>query len=200
MNFILIGFRASGKTSVGKRLSGLLGLPFRDTDALIQQQTGKTVREMVLEGGWPAFRQAEKAAIASLAGQEESVIALGGGAVMDPANVEALKPRGFFIWLQDGKETLQERLKGDRGNAEQRPPLSISGNGDEEEILRRRIPLYEAISDLRIDTRGLSVEAVAEEILAALKDRKAAGPAFSGSPSEESSGEQSGEERCPEIR
>ena len=180
MNFILIGYRASGKTSVGKKLSGLLGLPFYDTDALIQQQTGKTVREMVLEGGWPAFRQAERAAIAGLAGQEESVIALGGGAVMDPANVEALKPRGFFIWLQAGKETIQERLMGDRANAEQRPPLSISGNRDEEEILRGRIPLYEATCDLVVDTTGRSIEAVAEEIMAGLRTRKETGSACSG--------------------
>jgi shikimate kinase len=200
MNFILIGYRASGKTSVGKKLSGLLGTSFYDTDALIQQQTGKTVRAMVLEGGWPAFRQAERAAVASLAGKEEAVIALGGGAVLDPANVEPLKPRGFFIWLQAEKETIQERLKGDRASAQQRPPLSISGDGDEEEILRRRIPLYEAIADLTVDTTGVSVEAVAEEILAALKNRKAAGPAFSGSPREESAGEGTGEEKCLEIR
>jgi shikimate kinase len=180
MNFILIGYRASGKTSVGEKLSGLLGLPFYDTDALIRQQTGKTVREMVLEGGWPAFRQAERAAIAGLAGEEKAVIALGGGAILDPSNVKALRPRGFFIWLQAEKETIQERLKGDRASAEQRPPLSISGNEDEEEILRRRIPLYEAMADLIVDTTGLSIEAVAEEIMAALGTRKETGPAYSG--------------------
>jgi len=197
MNFILIGYRASGKTSVGKKLSGLLGLPFYDTDALIRQQTGKTVREMVLHGGWPAFREAERAAVDSLAGQEETVIALGGGAVLDPANVKVLKPRGFFIWLQADKESIQERLKGDWSSAEQRPPLSISGKGDEEEILRRRIPIYEAIADLIVDTTGLRIEAVAEEIFAALRNRISSGP---GSPSlEESAGEGIGEARCREI-
>jgi shikimate kinase len=201
MNLILIGFRASGKTSVGKKLSGLLGLPFYDTDMMIRQQTGKTVRQMVLEGGWPAFRQAERATVASLAGKEEaSVIALGGGAVLDPANVEVLKPRGFFIWLQADKETIQERLKGDRASAEQRPPLSNPVNGDIEEILRHRIPLYESLAELVFDTTGLSVEAVAEEILAALKNRKDAGPVFSGSPREESVGKQTGEEKCLGIR
>jgi shikimate kinase len=180
MNFILIGFRASGKTSVGKKLSGLLGLPFYDTDMLIRQRTGKTVRQMVLEGGWPAFRQAERAAVASLAGKEEAVIALGGGAVMDPVNVEVLKPRGFFIWLQADKETIQERLKGDRASAEQRPPLSNPVNGDVEEILRQRIPLYESIADLVVDTTGRSIEAVAEEIMAALGTGKETGSAYSG--------------------
>ena len=100
MNFILIGYRASGKTSVGRRLADLLQRPFFDTDALIRQQTGMTVKEIVLAGGWPAFRDAEKTAVAGLAGQEAAVIALGGGAVLDPANVEVLKPRGLFIWLK----------------------------------------------------------------------------------------------------
>ena len=112
MNLILIGYRASGKTSVGKRLSDFLQRPFYDTDAFIRQQTGKTVKEIVLEGGWTAFREAEKAVIAGLASQEGAVIALGGGAVLDLANVEVLKPRGLFIWLQAGKETIQERLRG----------------------------------------------------------------------------------------
>jgi shikimate kinase len=180
MNFILIGYRASGKTSVGKKLSGLLGLPFYDTDALIQQQNGKTVREMVLDGGWPAFRQAERAVIGSLAGKEESVIALGGGAVLDPANVEALKPGGFFIWLQADKKTIQERMTGDGVNAEQRPSLLPQGNGDDGEILRQRTPVYEALADLVIDTTGRRIEAVAQEIMAALGTQKEIGLARSG--------------------
>jgi shikimate kinase len=178
MNFILIGYRGSGKTSVGKKLSCLLELPFHDTDALIRRQTGKTVREMVLDGGWPAFRQAERAAVAGLAGEEAAVIALGGGAVLDPSNVEALKPGGVFIWLRADKETLQERMERDGVNTEQRPSLLPPGNGGDGEILRQRTPVYEALADLVIDTTGRSIEAVAEEIRAAL----------------------TGEKRCREIR
>ena len=176
MNFILIGYRASGKTSVGRRLAGLLQRPFYDTDALIRQQTGKTVKEIVLAGGWPAFRDAEKTVIAGLAGQEGAVIALGGGAVLDPANVEVLKPRSLFIWLQAGKETIQERLRGDGVNAEQRPPLPLPGNGDDEEILRQRTPVYGAVADLVVDTSGRSIEAVADGIMAAIDKRNPNAP------------------------
>jgi len=189
MNFILIGYRASGKTSVGIKLAGLLQRHFCDTDALIRQQTGRTVKEIVLAEGWPAFRAAERAAVAGLAGLEGAVIALGGGAVLDPANVEVLKPRGLFIWLQAGKETIQERLTGDRTTAEQRPPLPLPGNGDDEEILRRRAPIYGALADLVVDTSGQSIEAVAEEVLAHIKKLGSTGPAssefFLGSPRKE---------------
>jgi shikimate kinase len=176
MNLILIGYRASGKTSVGKRLSGLLRRPFYDTDALIREETGKTVKEIVLEEGWPAFRDAEKTVIADLAGEEGAVIALGGGAVLDRANVEVLKPRGFFIWLQAGKETIRERLRTDGATAEQRPPLPSPRNGDDEEILKQRVPIYGALADLAVDTTGRSIEEVAEEILVAIDRRNLNAP------------------------
>ncbi len=177
MNLILIGYRACGKTSVGQMLSGLLQRPFYDTDALIREQTGKTVREIVLEGGWPAFRRAEKAAVFGLAGTDGAVIALGGGAVLDPSNVEALKKQGLFIWLQAEEETIRERLRRDGASAEQRPPLSAPGTGDDKEILARRVPIYRAVADLTIDTTGLTIEAVTEEIIVA---GRAARPELSG--------------------
>ncbi len=192
MNLILIGYRACGKTSVGQRLSGLLQRPFYDTDALVREQAGKTVRDIVLEGGWPAFRRAEKAAVSGLAGIDGAVIALGGGAVLDPANVEGLKNRGLFIWLQAERETIRERLRRDGASAEQRPPLLLPGNGGDEEILARRIPIYRAVADLVIDTTGLSIEAVADEILVAAK--AACSELFPGVP-----GEDMGEKRCREI-
>jgi shikimate kinase len=196
MNLILVGYRASGKTSVGKRLSGLLQRPFLDTDALIREQTGKTVQEIVLEGGWPAFREAEKGIIAGLANREGAVIALGGGAVLAPGNVEVLKARGIFIWLQAEMKTVQERLRGDGASSEQRPPLQPPGNGDEEEVLSRRIPVYRALADVVIDTTERSIEAVADEVLARLDKLRPTLPAcselFLGNPRKEKG--------CREIR
>jgi shikimate kinase len=172
MNLILIGYRTCGKTCVGKRVSGFLGLPFYDTDELIQRKTGKTVRQIVQEGGWPAFRRREKAAVGEVARLDGVVIALGGGAVMEPGNVEALKGKGCFVWLQAEEETLRKRLKGDGASTEQRPPFMIPGKEDEKELLAKRSPVYQALADLIIDTTGRSIDAVSEEILAALGDLK----------------------------
>ncbi len=168
MNLILIGYRACGKTCVGKKISAFLGLPFYDTDELIQRKTGKTVREIVQEGGWPAFRKSEKAAVGEVAREDGVVIALGGGAVMEPGNVEALKGKGCFVWLQAEEETLRQRMKGDGASTEQRPALTIPGKEDEKELLAKRSPVYRALADLVIDTTGRSVDEVAEEILAAI--------------------------------
>jgi shikimate kinase len=168
MNLILIGYRACGKSCVGKRISEFLGLPFFDTDDLIQRKTGKTVREIVQERGWPAFRESERAAIGEVARLDGVVIALGGGAVMEPANAEALKGKGCFVWLQAEEETLRKRMKGDGVSAEQRPPLMVPAMGDEKELLARRAPVYRALADLVIDTTGRSIDEVAEEILAAI--------------------------------
>jgi shikimate kinase len=178
MNLILIGYRASGKTCVGKKISGLLGVPFYDTDELIQRQAGKTVRQIVEEGGWPAFRRAEKAAVAGVAGHDGAVIALGGGAIMEAGNMEVLKEKGWFVWLQAEEETIRDRLKGDGASLEQRPPLARPGDGDERELLAGRNPVYRELADLIVDTTGISVEEAAEKILGALEVLK--GPAPSG--------------------
>lgn len=88
---VLIGYRASGKTSVGADLAEKLGVPFFDTDDLVFKFTGRTIKQMVEESGWEAFREAECRVIRKLADPGSFVIALGGGAVMDEKNVEILK-------------------------------------------------------------------------------------------------------------
>ncbi len=173
MNIVLIGYRASGKTDVGKRLSGILGRPFYDTDDLIRERTGKSVRQIVREGGWPAFRTAEKAVIAGLSGLEGAVIALGGGAVAEPENVVVLKDKGFFVWLEADESTVIERMKGDAANEEMRPPLGDRGMAEEvREMFAERVPLYRAHADLAVDTAGKSTEQVALEIAGAIKSGK----------------------------
>ncbi len=166
MRIVLMGYRGSGKTSVGGKLAERLGLPFFDTDALIAERSGRTVREIVAEGGWKAFRNLENRVIAELP-KVPGIVALGGGAVLDGANVEVLKVEGFFVWLTAGSDVLLERLGADGRTEEQRPPLAGGGLREEaERVLRERAPVYRRVADLAIDTSGRTADEVAEMIAA----------------------------------
>lgn len=169
MKIVLIGYRCTGKTSVGKRLAERLGIPFYDTDELIQRDAGKTIRELVDQEGWDAFRARERAIIKQLPLSADAVIAAGGGAIMDAANRKSLKNKGLCVWLTADVGTICERMRDDKASAAQRPPLS--GDGLEQEtakILEARRPFYQEMADCIIDTSGKNIEAIADEILGAL--------------------------------
>lgn len=170
MNIILTGYRCTGKTSVGRRLAARLGCPFYNTDDLIINRTGNTVEEIVAGGGWPAFREAERAVIKDLSGLDGCVISPGGGAFLDPRNVEYMKKNGLFIWLVADAETIARRLKKDQAGRTPRP--SLTGKPVEQEVrevLAEREPLYRRIADLTVDTSTRTVEEVATTIILTLE-------------------------------
>jgi shikimate kinase len=170
MKIVLIGYRCTSKTSVGKRLAERLGIPFYDTDELIQGDAGKTIRNMVDQEGWDAFRQRERAIIQQLPLSADAVIAAGGGAIMDAANRKALKQKGLCVWLVADVRTIVERMINDTASDAQRPPLS--GDALEQEtakILEARRPIYQEMADCTIDTSGKGIDAIADEILSALR-------------------------------
>ena len=164
-NIILIGYRCTGKTSVGKTLSERLALPLFDTDDLITREAGMSVGEIVQEGGWPLFRRKEHDVIRRLSSLEGSVIASGGGAFEDPENREVLKDYGLFIWLTADVKTIVERMLADRKSDDQRPPLS---DGDLEAeaaaILKRREPVYRQLATFTIDTSQKGIDSITDEI------------------------------------
>jgi shikimate kinase len=165
MNIILIGYRASGKTSAGRELARLLGRPFFDTDRMIFGKTGRSIREIVEESGWRAFREVEKTVVSELSGLDGAVIAAGGGAVMDPDNVSMLRERGRFVWLQADARILAFRMSGDRDGAAQRPSLTGAGALMEvEQVLAKRLPVYRSVADVVIDTAGKRPAEIAAEI------------------------------------
>jgi len=162
MNIILTGYRCTGKTSTGRRLSARLGRPLFDTDELILHRTGKTVEEIVAAGGWPAFRDAERAVIRNLSLLDGGIIATGGGALMDPRNVAYLRENGLFVWLTADAATIAQRLEKDQAGGNKRPSLSGKPVVEEvREILAQREPVYRSIADLTIDSTSRNVEAVA---------------------------------------
>lgn len=168
---ILIGYRGSGKTSVGKRLAAQLGRPFFDTDALVEEQARLSIDAIVSTMGWSPFRKLEKQVIESLSGKSNCVIATGGGAVMDHDNVGFLKRNGRIFWLKAEAQTLRQRMEKDRGAGKDRPSLTGKDSLKEiQAVLSQREPVYQAICDFMIETAGYSVWDVAKKILNVLDD------------------------------
>lgn len=172
MNIILTGYRCTGKTSAGRGLAEHLGFSFCDTDERIERQTGLPIPRIVAEQGWDAFRQAERAAILELSGADHSVIALGGGAVLDSRNVDFLKGNGFFVWLIADAKTIAARMGNDEASGNRRPSLTQATSvGEIDQILAEREPLYRRLADLVVDTTEIEAKRVAEAICAGLRKR-----------------------------
>jgi shikimate kinase len=174
-NVYLIGPMGSGKTAVGRRLATLLGLPFFDSDAEIEKRTGVDIRYIFEKEGEARFRERERDVIAELTSLEGVVLATGGGAILDAANRERFAKTGTVVYLETTIDTLVRRTKA----AKTRPLLM---GDDPRTVLERmmlvRRPLYENVADLRIETTGRQVRAVAADIHQRLRQRVAKrGPA-----------------------
>ena len=145
-NIYLIGARACGKTTLGRRLSARLKRPFVDTDQRVLLRTGKTVAELVAGGGWAAFREAETLALSEVAVFTGQVVSCGGGIVLEQENRDLLAG-GRVFYLKAPVEILAERLRRAPGHA-QRPPLTgtdITGGdivAEVRQVLAEREALY----------------------------------------------------------
>jgi shikimate kinase len=168
MNIFLIGYRGSGKTTVARALARTLGWEWLDADAELERRAGKTIQQIFAESGEGTFRDLESAVVADLAGLDEHVIALGGGAVMRDENRQALAGRGKVVWLKASPETLHERIAADPTTGARRPNLTQQGGLDEiRHLLAQREPIYEACADLVLDAGALAPENIAAQIAAA---------------------------------
>ncbi len=165
MNVILIGHRGSGKTSVGTELSTRLACPLYDTDLVIEKDAGCTIAHLVATGGWSLFRQKEREAIRKMKALKNSVIATGGGAVIDSSNADLLQRLGVVVWLMADVETIVRRLKNDHSRAASRPPLNGGDLFSETAfVLAKRNPIYQGLASFTVDTSSRSIEQVVEEI------------------------------------
>ena len=160
-NIILTGFMGAGKTVTGQEVAARLGRPFVDLDDIIVERAGKPIPAIFAEDGEPAFRAIEAAICEELSAPAGLVIAVGGGAAVNPANRDALSRGGTLICLDASPETLLRRI----GDDDNRPMLAgadrlarIYG------LLAQRAEAYAAISD-HLDTTHLSVAAAAERVM-----------------------------------
>ena len=163
MNIVLIGYRGTGKSTVGKLLAMRLGRQFVSTDEEIIKRAKRTIPEIVAQEGWEYFRDLESEVCREFAGRDRLVIDTGGGAILRTQNVEALKKNGILFWLTASVETITKRI----GRDNQRPSLTGSKSFVDEiqDVLRERTPKYQAASDHVITTDDQSIKQLVEIIL-----------------------------------
>jgi shikimate kinase len=156
----------SGKSTVGRQLSRRLGLPFFDSDHLLEQRLGCSIREYFAEAGEDAFREREQEVIAELAQGADAVVATGGGAVLREANRRALRAAGHVIYLRSSPEELYRRLRHDT----QRPLLQVADPlGKLRTLYAERDPFYRETAHFQIETGRPSVPTLVNMIVMQLE-------------------------------
>lgn len=165
-SLILVGLPGSGKSTVGGAISRRLGLPFIDTDKLIEHEIGCSISEYFAQEGEAAFRDIEEGVIASVAANFIGVMATGGGAVLRASNRQRLQEAGHVIYLHGSVDQLTRRLAGDR----QRPLLQVSDpRAQVQRLYSERDLLYRSICEFVVETGRTSVTALTNVIIMQLE-------------------------------
>lgn len=166
MNIVLVGYRCSGKTSVGRYIAGKMDRNFLDTDVLIEDRAGSSIEETISRDGWESFREMEKGVIRDVSSKDRLVIATGGGVVMDGDNIKELKRNGFITWLKGSPGVLRARMERDMLSGMTRPSLTGEDPLNEiEKVLETRDRLYHEAADFVVDTDRLDIGEVADLII-----------------------------------
>jgi shikimate kinase len=170
MNIVLIGYRGTGKSTVGRLVAPQLGLEFIDADEELERHAGRSIREIFASGGEADFRDLEAAVISDLLQGDQRVTALGGGAVLRPENRALIcQAKNCVVWLQANAETLDQRISADAATSQRRPNLTATGGLPEiERLLEIRAPLYRECARFAVDTEGKTPEQIAAEVVSLL--------------------------------
>ena len=175
---ILLGYRGSGKTTVGPRLAERLGLRFADTDdEVVRRFGGRPIKEIWESVGEPAFREVEADVLEEEVSQPGVVVALGGGAVTQSAasRVAVRNSHALKVYLFAPAMVLSHRIRGDAGTGDNRPSLTGHGAADAEvaEVLSVRDPVYRQTADVVVDVSKASINDIVEQIAAAYESASA---------------------------
>ena len=170
MNFLLIGYRGTGKTTIAQALADQLKWQWVDADVELERQAGMTIKQMFESQGEPAFRDLEAKVLRELLGRPKIVLATGGGVVTREENRLALKQStAWVVWLKASVETIVARISADTSTAARRPSLTQSPVAAEvAHLLQQREPWYRECSHWEMDTEGKPPHLLAAEILARL--------------------------------
>jgi shikimate kinase len=167
-SIVMVGLMGCGKTSIGRRLSAELDLPFIDADDEIEQAAGKTISEIFADHGEPYFRDGERKVIARLLRHGPQVLATGGGAFMNAETRHNIRRAGISVWLKADLSLLMKRVL----RRDNRPLLKTADpEAKMRELMDQRHPVY-GEADVIVESRDVAHEVIVEEIL----DRLAEGP------------------------
>ena len=162
---VLVGSMGAGKTTVGALVAERLGVPFADTDHAVEAVAGKPVSEIFVDDGEEHFRALERGAVADALAGHPGVLALGGGAVLDESTREQLAGHRV-VFLRVGLSDAAQRV----GLGVSRPLLLGNVRGRIKQLIDERTPLYESVATHVIDTDGLGLDQVVEQVLAVLEE------------------------------
>jgi shikimate kinase len=165
-SIVLVGLPGSGKSSVGRRLAQRLGFPFSDSDTIIEQRLGCSIRDYFEREGETAFREVEQSTLAELVLALSGVLATGGGAVLCESNRRALREHSHVIYLRSSPEDLFRRLRHDA----KRPLLQVADPlARLREMHSVRDPLYRETAHTIVDTGRPSIVTLVNTIVMQLE-------------------------------
>jgi shikimate kinase len=172
ISIAFIGFRATGKSFLGKILAETLNRQFVDMDERLIESFGRPINEWVAIHGWQSFRQAESKLLEALSTERNIVLATGGGIILSSQNRETLRTHFLVVWLQASPETIHARLTRDPKSPSHRPALTTLSLKEEiRELLAERSPLYEETAHLIITTDNAHPAELVSGIRGFLEDR-----------------------------
>ncbi len=172
----LMGYRGSGKSTVGRLLAAKLKWSAVDSDDVIEHNCGKSIREIFAAEGESGFRDLEQSALQQITSIDRpSIVSLGGGAILREANRLLICTSGNVIWLRATPETLYARIAGDGTTAQRRPNLSRAGGlAEVVDILARREPIYQQMADFIVDTDAMDADTICDRVLCWLETQRTA--------------------------
>ena len=160
-NIVLVGFMGTGKSTVGRVIAQKLGFHFIDTDDVIEQTSKAKISDIFAEHGEVYFRDLESQAVKSVALMKNQVVATGGGVVLRSSNIDLLRTGGPIFCLNATPKAIWDRVRSSRSRPLLRGPEPLKKI---ETLLDKRAPYY-ALADHQIETTGVSVDRVADEII-----------------------------------
>lgn len=178
-HIFLIGYRGSGKSTLGRSLASALKRPFIDSDCWIEEKSGCSIQELFAQHGEPAFRDWESQALEIIcdACTPDSVVSLGGGAILRERHRDWIREHGHAVWLVASPTTLAKRIEQDIASGRARPSLTSMGTLREiETVLAQREPLYRETAETILDVDGEPYDALVARLVAWCSQLTAAEP------------------------